>query len=158
MDPISARVMRAWMKRERPGPIPWTRPAKPLSECRVAAISSAAIVASGDAPFDLERERADPWWGDPSYRRIPATATEAGVDVQHLHIDPQYALADLDCVLPLRRLRELADDGTIGDVAPTHYSFQGYQLDTTPFLADTVPRMIDDLRAESVDIALLVPV
>lgn len=150
--------MRAWIAREQPGPIPWTALGKPLAEARVAAVSSAALVRRDDVPFDLEGERRDPWWGDPSYRTIPAGATEADIDVQHLHIDPRFAREDLDCVLPLRRLDELACDGVIGGVAPTHYSFQGYLLEPEQFLAESVPRMIDGMRAESVDIALLVPV
>ncbi len=158
IDAFSRRVLRAWIARERSGPIPWTALGKPLAEARIAAVTSAAIARRDDAPFDQEGERRDPWWGDPSYRTIPAGATEADVDVHHLHIDPRFAREDLDCVLPLRRLDELARDGVIGAAAPTHYSFMGYLLEPEQFLAQSVPRMIDGMRAESVDAALLVPV
>ena len=41
----------------------------------------------------------------------------------HLHVDPSLAESDLDCALPLARLRELEAAGAIGASAPSHYSF-----------------------------------
>ena len=110
MDPASRKIMRAWAEREPdPHPIPWTPIGKPLSEARVAFISTAAVARHDDRPFDQEGERRNPWWGDPSFRVIPRKTVTADVEVQHLHIDPRPAERDLDCVLPLRRLDELVE-------------------------------------------------
>ncbi len=62
-----------------------------------------------------------------------------------------------DSPLPLDRADELAASGEIGAVAPTHYSFMGYLLQPEEFLRTSVPAMIERMRAESVDLALLVP-
>ena len=82
-------------------------------------------------PFDQERERRDPWWGDPSSRVIPLGTTERDVRLYHLHIDPRFGEADLDVVLPMRRLTELAQEGLTGQPAPRHYSIMGYILEPT---------------------------
>jgi hypothetical protein len=112
----------------------------------------------GDEPFDQEGERRDPWWGDPSFRRLARTATEADVRVSHLHIHAGYPEEDINCILPLPLLLELEAEGEIGRSADTHYSFMGYQLRTDALIDDSTPRIIDGLRDEGVDAVLLVPV
>src|SRR5580765_6746721 len=131
LDFASRQVMKAWAARQEPGMIPFTPLTKPLSECRVALISTAGIARNDDRPFDQEGERRNPWWGDPSFRTIPLGTTEKDIRVYHLHIDPQFGEQDLDVLLPMRRLAELAQEGVVGRRAPTHYSFMGYILDTT---------------------------
>ena len=111
--------------------IPFTPLAKPLSECRVALVSTAGVARNDDRPFDQEGERRNPWWGDPSYRAIPLGTTEKDVRLYHLHIDPRFGESDLDVVLPMRRLTELSRAGLVGSPALTHYSVMGYILDET---------------------------
>ena len=111
-----------------------------------------------DPPFDQEGERQNPWWGDPSYRVIPSTATEEDVRVCHLHINTEFAEQDLNCVLPLQRLQELAGEGVIGRSADEHYSYMGYILDTQDLLEQSVPRIIAGLQVQEVDAVVLVPV
>lgn len=139
-------------------PVPWTPLPRPLSEVTVAIISTAGVSMLADPPFDAEGERRNPWWGDPSYRVIPRSATEVDIVASHLHIETTYLQHDLDVALPLRRLAEAEAEGRIGRVAPSHYSFMGYLLDPTEFLERSVPAMIDRMRAEAVDAAIFVPV
>ncbi len=158
LDFLTRKVMRGWMENEvSPADIPWTPLRKPLSECRVALVSSAGVTLRTDQPFDQEGERRNPWWGDPTYRLIPRGTRTEDVRLCHLHIDTSYGESDLDCVLPLDRLEELAADGVVGSSAPSHYSFMGYLLRPEEFLRTSVPRMIEQMRAEEVDVALLVP-
>lgn len=152
------RVLKAWVAREPKREIPWTPLAKPLAACTVAAISSAGVALRSDRPFDQQGERDNPWWGDPSHRVLPRTATEADVRIDHLHIDPRPAQQDLDCILPLRRLLELEARGEIGRSAPSHYSIMGYQPRTDALVAETLPQIVGGLKAEEVDVALLFPV
>jgi D-proline reductase (dithiol) PrdB len=158
LDPVSARVIRAWIARERFNSIPWAPLARPLAECRVALLSSAAIALRYDLPFDQEGERRNPWWGDPSHRLLPAGTRTADVRLYHMHIDTRPAESDLNCVLPLERLAELAAAGVVGEVAPSHYSTMGYILDETEQLAETAPQIVARLRDEAVDAVVLVPV
>ncbi len=75
----------AWIGRDIPaepfsGQIPWTPLQKPVSETTFALMTSAGISMKTDPPFDVEREKREPEWGDPTSRNIPATAgpTENG--------------------------------------------------------------------------------
>ena len=124
----------------------------------MALVSTAGVALKTDRPFDQEGERRNPWWGDPSFREIPLGTTEKDIRIQHLHIDPRFGEADLDVVLPMRRLTELAAGGFVGRAAPTHYSTMGYILDATELLAETAPAIARRMREERVDAAALVPV
>ena len=154
---ITRRVLETWVKQEPGRPVPWTPLPKPLNRCRVALLSSGGIALKSDRPFDQEGERRNPWWGDPSYRIIPSTATEQDIEVYHLHINPDFARRDLNCLLPIQRLAELQTAGEVGEVAPSHYSIMGYLPKPDEMLARSVPAIIRQLKEEGVDVLLLVP-
>ena len=158
VDFATRQIMKAWAARQEPGVIPFTPLAKPLRECTVALVSTAGIARRDDRPFDQEGERRDPWWGDPSFRRIPLGTTERDIRIWHLHIDPRFGEEDLDVLLPMRRLTELASAGTVGRAAPTHYSFMGYILDPTELIEKTAPAIAACMHEEHVDAVVLVPV
>jgi D-proline reductase (dithiol) PrdB len=150
-------LIKAWIRREPHREIPWTPPTHTLTKSTVAMVSTAALSMKGDEPFDQDGERRDPWWGDPSYRVIPREATADDLDFGHLHMDNRFAEQDLDCIFPLRRLAELERDGGVGRAAPSHYSFMGYILQPETLLERSTPAMIEQMRAEEVDVVLLVP-
>jgi len=158
LDGATKRVIKAWIEREERRPIPWSQLEKPLSECRIALISSAAVALRKGQSFDEAGKWENPWWGDPSFRVIPRSACTGDVRLCHLHIDRSFGESDLDCVLPLARLEELAEAGVVGEAAPSHYSFMGYLLDPEEFLRTSVPAIIRRLKEEAVDAVVLVPV
>jgi D-proline reductase (dithiol) PrdB len=157
LDFASRQVMKAWAARQTFDVIPFTPLAKPLGECTIALVSTAGVARMDDKPFDQERERRNPWWGDPSVRLIPLGTRGRDVRVYHLHIDPRFAEADLDVVLPMRRLTELAQEGSVGQPAPSHYSLMGYILEPTVLVEETAPMIADRMRLDGVDAAALVP-
>jgi D-proline reductase (dithiol) PrdB len=152
------RIVKAWIKREKPRTFPWTPLSKPLNECTVAFVSTGGIALSDDRPFDQDGERANPWWGDPTFRVIPKGATEDDVAFYHLHVDPTPAQQDLNCVLPLQRLLELVEAGEVGKSAESHYSYMGYILRPRALLEESTPEMIRRMQEEDVDVVVLVPV
>lgn len=154
---ITRRMIKNWINMEKPRPIPWTPLPKPLSECTVTLLSSAGIALKTDKPFDQERERQNPWWGDPSYRVLPKTTTAEDVRLYHMHIDTSYAGQDLNCLFPLQHLQTMEDDGRIGRMGPRHYSMMGYLLNPEQMLRETVPALIRDLREDLADVVVLVP-
>lgn len=154
---ITRRMIETWIKMEEPHSIPWMPLSKPLSECKIAMISSGGIAMKNDIPFDQEGERRNPWWGDPSFRTIPKTVTENDIEIYHLHIKPDFARRDLNCLLPIHRLEQLEKNGEIGSVAETHYSIMGYLLQPEEMLEKSVPAIIQQLRNEHVDVVILVP-
>ena len=154
---IICRLLETWIKQAPGDPIPWTPLPKPLNRCTVALLSSGGIALKSDQPFDQEGERRNPWWGDPSYRLIPSTACAQDIEVYHLHINPDFARRDLNCLLPIQRLAELQTAGEVGEVAPSHYSIMGYLPKPDEMLARSVPAIIRQLKKEGVDVLLLVP-
>ncbi len=158
LDGVAKRVMRHWAGLGGAGPIPWTPLAKPLAECTVALVSSAALALNGDRAFDLQVERSDPWFADPSYRVLPRDTRTGAVRICHLHINPAFGEQDLNCVMPLERLAELAAVGEAGGSAPSHYSYVGYTLRPERLLREAVPAVVERMRQELVDAVVLVPV
>jgi D-proline reductase (dithiol) PrdB len=155
---ISRRMIKSWISLEKPREIPWTPLGKPLRECSVALISSAALALATDKPFDQEVERQNPWFSDPSFRVIPRDATAQDIRVYHLHINPDFIQRDINCALPVERLVELEAGGDIGRAAPSHYSFIGYTCQPERLLNESVPAIIGKLREEIVDAVVLVPI
>jgi D-proline reductase (dithiol) PrdB len=88
---------------------PWVS-GPPLSQRRVAIVSSAGLVVRGETPF---RGR------DPDYRAIPAETKPDELLVSHISInfDRTGFQEDWNVVFPLDRLKELAAEGAIGSVA-----------------------------------------
>jgi D-proline reductase (dithiol) PrdB len=154
---ITRRLIQTWIKMEAPREIPWTSLEKPLSECQVALLSSGGIALKTDQPFDQESERQNPWWGDPTYRVIPTGTKAEQVKLYHLHINPKFAEADLNSLLPVDRLAELETSGEICGAAPSHYSMMGYNPQPEKLLEETTPAIIRNLRNEAVDVVVLVP-
>jgi D-proline reductase (dithiol) PrdB len=158
LDFISRKLVDGWAAQEHPAEIPWTPLNKPLPECKLAVISSAGMALKSDRPFDQSIERTNPWACDPSLRLIPRETTGEEINIYHLHINPAYALQDINCVLPVQHLAALESAGEIGELAKTQYSFMGYNPQPRTLLEESVPAMINQLRAEQVDAVLLVPV
>ena len=154
---ITKRMAKTWIGMEKPRPIPWTPLRKPLADCTVALVSSAGMALTGDRPFDQESERQNPWWGDPSYRVLPATTVTGDARLYHLHIDPAPATEDMNCLFPIERLNELAQAGVIGRAAPRHCSIMGYILEPAELIQGTAPAIIGHLREDGVDVVLLAP-
>lgn len=128
---------------------------KPLAECRVALVSSAGMVAPGQAPYDSEVKG-----GDWSWRVIPRN-----IDVQDLtehhrsdSWDRTGIEADRNMGMPIGRLHELVAAGVIGEVAPRHISVMGSITATGRFIRKTVPEIVEALTADEVDVALMIPV
>jgi D-proline reductase (dithiol) PrdB len=139
--------------------IPWTPVSKPLSESKLALLTTAGLSMRGDEPFDMQGERERPTWGDPSWRKIRSDATPATIEANHLHIDTGYIERDLDVALPLGRLRELVAAGEVGAVADSHYSIMGFQGNDRSVLEnESAPAIAAAMRSEEVDLALLAPV
>ena len=155
---VEKRMLQRWVSLSRETQIPWTPLARPLSQCTVSLVSSAGIALKTDDPFDPEIETQDPWFADPSYRVLPQTVRTGDIQVCHRHINRRFAKQDLNSVLPIERLKELAALGEIGAAAPSHFSYMGYTLRPERLLRESVPGIVQQLREEHVDVAVLIPV
>lgn len=127
---------------------PWVE-GPPLAERRVAIVSSAGLVVRGEKPF---RGR------DFDYRVIPSATQPDQLLLSHISInlDRTGFQEDRNVVFPLDRLNELAAEGTIGSVAPTHYSFMGA---TDPVQMESHAREVAGLlKKDQVDAVILSPI
>jgi D-proline reductase (dithiol) PrdB len=128
----------------------FTRLGKPLSEARVAIVTSAALHGPNDEPFSQ---------GDTSYRSIDRSDRDLVLGHWSPNFDRSGFQLDLNVVYPIDRLEELQAEGVIGSVAPHHYAFAGNQPDTVSELRlDTGPACAADMIADDVDVVLLTPV
>lgn len=124
---------------------------KPLSETRIGLVSSGGFVWRDQPPFDEEKN-------DLTFREIPKDADLSEVRISH---HSRYFVReeryDLNCTLPLERLRELEAEGHIGGLASPVYTFMGRCFLRTRLQRELAPELLARLRAQEVDAALLVP-
>ncbi len=154
--------LKAWVRtfipdEEYKGTIPWTPMIKPLSQATLAIVTSAGISLKTDSPFDMEREKRDPLWGDRSYRAIPRGTTEREIEVNHLHINTNLVKQDINVILPLARMAEFEQEKIIGRLAPTAYSFYGFQWQNTDFLTEAIKPISKGMKKEGVEAVFLTP-
>ncbi|MGH8999492.1 MAG: hypothetical protein ACRDY7_08885 [Acidimicrobiia bacterium] len=131
-----------------------------LADACIALLTSAGLYLQGEqAPFDADRERREPTWGDPTHRVLPSSLSGRAVGMTHLHVNSEDVLADPEIALPATALAGLVAAGRVGAVAGSHYSVMGYQeagLDV--WRHETAPAITERLRAEEVDGLILAPV
>ena len=127
----------------------WTVP-PPLSKAKVAVVTSAALHPRDGEGFTVS---------DTSYRALDHDQRELVLGHWSPNFDRSAFAIDYNVVYPLARLDELADQGVIGSVASTHYSFAGNQPDDVATIRhDSGPACAAELKAAGVDVVFLTPV
>ena len=128
---------------------PWVA-GLPLSERRVAIISTAGLHRQDDRPFTF-----DP--GD-YYRVISGDIKATDLVMSHVstNFDHSGFQQDWNVLFPIDRLHELAKKGTIGSVADFHYSYMG-AIDPMQMEQET-RNLAAIIKKDNVDALLLVPV
>ena len=129
--------------------VPFVALPKPLSECRIAVVTTSSIDEGQEAVDLADRppKRSYAWPSDPVPDRL--FTMDLSWDKEATHTN------DVDSFLPLRRLREYEAEGRVGSVSqrfygvPTEYS----QRKTNTLDAPDVLRFC---REDGVDVALLV--
>ena len=135
-------------------PTPWTPVTKPLSTCRVALVTTSGVHHSSQQPFDMADSA-----GDPSFREIDAATISNDYVITHDYYDHADAEKDLNIIFPIDRLRELQDEGVIGDLAARHYSLMGH-IDghhIATLIGKSARQVVEKLLQDEVDAVLLTP-
>lgn len=154
---LKAMISRSIPEDEFSGNIPWAPMKTSCKEATFALITSAGISIKTEPEFDMDREKNEPLWGDPTYRKIHKTVTTKDINVNHLHVNTRFIKEDMNVILPLSRFTEFEQEGIIGELAPTHYSFYGFQLDAKFLVDETIPKIINNMKEEKVSAVLLTP-
>ena len=129
--------------------VPFVRPRRPLSESRLALVTTGGVHLPEQERFDID----DPL-GDCSYREIPSDAY--ALTWTHAYYRPDEG-SDLDAVFPLQTLRGLVEAGLVGELGPRHFSFMGAIHDPTPLVEETAPEVARKLVEDGADAVLLTP-
>ena len=124
-------------------------PAKPLSQSRVAIVTSASMHHADDDNFEVT---------DTGFRALDAKRRDIVVGHWSPNFDAVGVAADLNVVFPIDRITELEQQGAIGSVAPTHYAIAGNQFDLSGIRMDAGPAIATALKQDEVDVILLTPV
>jgi D-proline reductase (dithiol) PrdB len=133
--------------------VPWTPYKGRASEQTFVLVTSGGLyLKNSQPPFDT-----DSIHGDTSFRAIPKTVRQEELGIAHAHYDHSLAEQDINTIFPIHRLIELEDEGIIGKVADTHYSFS-YVNDVVTLVTKTVPSFLSRIKADGVDVLFLVPV
>jgi D-proline reductase (dithiol) PrdB len=128
--------------------VPFTPLRKPISDCKVALMSSGGILYRDQPRFHRE---------DASYRRIPKNARRDELDVWHFGYPTNDAKADPNCVFPLERMREFEAEGVIRELSDPAFSFMGGIYSARKVRDVLAPQIVNELRAAHVDAFYLVP-
>ena len=130
----------------------WTALRKPLSECRVALVTTGGVHLKTQQAFDVASD-----WGDWSFREIPSAVNPGELLISDVHYDHSGPDMDINCLLPLSHLIRFADEGFIGSVAETHYGFMGFVMDPKGLVAESAPEVAHRLLADNVDVVFMTP-
>lgn len=147
--PLSARLFLKAYRWRRVEPVPWARLKVPLSEARIAIVSTAGLVLPSQEPFD-----DDVKGGDWSYREVPAEADVSTLIDTHrsASYDHSGVREDPNLAFPLDRLREIAR------VHHRHFSFMGSITAPQRLMKKSAPAVADALASDGVDAVLLIPI
>ena len=124
----------------------WNKP-KNSKDRRVSIVSSAAISKRGDKPFS---------WLANNHRVIKKNDLDLVMSHVAVEYDRTAWQQDLNTILPIDRLEEMAKDGEIGSVSNEHYSFIG---SSDPIKMERSANEVSErMRMDAVDTVFLVPV
>ena len=124
----------------------WTEPV-PANERRVSIVSTAAVSRRGDKPFS---------WLAKDSRTFHKTDRDLVMTHVAVEFDRSAWQQDLNTIIPLDRLEEMAADSEIDSVAEEHYSFMGA---ADPVMMEKSARAVAaNMKREGVNTVFLIPI
>ena len=124
----------------------WTAPS-PSAQRRVSVVTTAAISKRGDKPFS---------WLARDHRVFHKTDRDLVMTHVAVEFDRSAWQQDLNVIVPLDRLEEMAQAGEIGSVADEHYSFMGAADPVT--MEKSAREVAKRMKLEGVDTVFLIPI
>ena len=135
--------------------VPFAPLGKPLSQCRIALVTTAAPYQPGQgdqgpgAPYNAKAKFYTVYSGD--------TAQSHDLRISHVAIDRQHTTAeDPGSYFPLPALRRCVASGRIGSLAPRFHGAPTNRSQRTTLEVDG-PEIVARCRADGADAAVLVP-
>ena len=124
----------------------WVNPSPPRKR-RVSVVTTAAVSKRGDKPFS---------WLARDHRVFNKNDRDLVMTHVAVEFDRSAWQQDLNVIIPLDRLEEMANDGEIGSVADEHYSFMGAADPVT--MEKSARDVARKMKQEGVDTVFLIPI
>ena len=133
---------------------PWTPVTKPVSQCRLALVTTSGVHLLSQLPFNMKDAS-----GDPTFREIPSDTPLQNLTITHDYYDHSDADKDINIVFPIERVLDLKKFGDIDEVNYRHFSFMGHIVNhhVHTLMRATAPRVASALKDDGVDIVILTP-
>lgn len=132
--------------------VPLASLTRPLSQARVTFVSTSGVQPKGTLPFDTVHPV-----GDYTFRRVPSDSAPADLEIHQLKYPTDGAHRDLNVIFPIERLQELRDEGVIGELTPSLFSFIGYNMDPDLLERTLAEDLAQAVQDEQAHLALLAP-
>lgn len=129
-----------------PPPV-WTPVTKQIKDMTIAIATAAGVHHKDDKRFNLA--------GDFTWRKVLTSMPSSELMVTHGGYDNGDVVQDINCMFPIDRLKELAAEGYIKAVAPTHACFMGGGGNQEKFRNETGPEIAKLLKEEGVDAVIM---
>ena len=102
-------------------------------------------------PFNISDEL-----GDLGYRVIPDDVESSDLMVTHQHYDHSDADKDINVVFPIDVLRDLKNEGFIGDIARKHIGYMGYTMQLKAMYEGTAREIANEIdKGSRADLVIL---
>lgn len=137
-----------WYRAETPPPFAPLK--KPLSECRIGALSTSGAYVVGQTAYYYK--------DDSSTRAIPKDTPKDRIHFSH--ITENYLEGprrDPACMVPTDAMRRLESEGVVGEVAADIFSCMGGIYSQRRVREDLAPALLQAYREQNVDAVFLVP-
>jgi len=125
---------------------------RPLSEARLTFVSTAGVQPKGTLPFDVVHPI-----GDYTFRAVPSDSNPVDLEIHQLKYPTDGANRDLNVIFPIQRLQELCDEGVVGELTESFFSFIGYNMDPDLLERTLAEDIADAVEDQLADLALLSP-
>lgn len=135
--------------------VPFKPLGKPLAECRIAIITTAAPYQPGKG----DQGPKAPYNGAAKFYSVYSadTANDPDLRISHIAIDRKHTTGeDPGTYFPIAALRRTATDGRIGSLAPRFHGAPTNRSHRTTLSVDC-PELVSRCKADGADGALLVP-
>lgn len=134
---------------------PFTALKKPLSECAVALLTTAAPYQPDKGPqgpgaaYNAAAKFYEPYMGD--------TAVDHDLRIAHVGIDRKHtSMEDSNCWFPLPLMREFVKEGRVGKLTK-HFHGVPTNRSQRHTLEVDIPLIVERCKADGADVAVLVP-
>ena len=124
----------------------WNTPV-PAQQRRVSIVSTAAVSRRGDKPFS---------WLARDHRVFHKTDRDLIMTHVAVEFDRSAWQQDLNVIIPLDRLEEMAQNDEIGSIADEHYSFMGAADPVT--MEKSAREAAVKMKQEGVNTVFLIPI